>query len=143
MRWRERRRAGRRFCEMKHKRFTLEPRRWYAMLWVVRGGGQLASPIWVMEVRGLETGKGVLEVKFWHANYPEGVQDKTYVLRVVAREQGYLLGRRLQWGSKRANGDAILLAEVTPEWVETHFRRRAEGDMQAWLDKVCGRPRMA
>lgn len=64
---------------------VLEPRHWYAMEITMENGEQHHSPVWVMDVAGQKTGKGTLNLAFWHAAYPEGVRDKRYrwhVLRV-------------------------------------------------------------
>lgn len=116
--------------------FTLNRHRWYAMQVVLRNGTQHVSPVWIFEVRALKSGKGIMQLHFWHANYPEGVQDKVYDLRVIRREPGYLLAERQDDGSKAL----VLLSEVTSEWIGTHFRQAPDGDLQAWLDRQCAHP---
>ena len=116
--------------------FTLTPRRWYAMLCVFADGEQHASPIWVSDLRAGKTGRGILELDFWHANYTEGVQDKTYALHVLRREPGYLLTEQRETGVRRI----VLLSEVTASWLRTHFRQEAVGDLQELLDRECPHP---
>jgi hypothetical protein len=129
---------------VKPQPFTLERHRWYAMQIVLPSGGQYFSPIWIFETCPLQTGKKLLQVSFWHAHYPEGVQDKVYDLRVLRRTKalnasyrGYLLAERTGSSSK----DLILLSEITADWIQTHFRKSSEGDLQQWLDRQCPHPR--
>jgi hypothetical protein len=119
---------------LRERQLTLRPQRWYAMLTVHPEGAQDVSPIWLKEVRELPSGKGLLELTFWHANYPAGVQFKSYALRVLRREMGFLLAERHDVESK----DLVLVSDITKEWVEHHFRESPTGWIQKWLDQRCG-----
>jgi hypothetical protein len=125
---------------MKRRAFTLQRHRWYAMQVIFPSSGQHFSPIWIYEVIPQQTGKNRLKLSFWHANYPEGVQHKVYELHVLRRtsehtvnplHEGYLLAERKAEGDKQL----ILLTAITTEWIETHFRKIPEGDLQTWLDR--------
>ena len=116
--------------------FTLTPRRWYAMLCILPDGTQHASPVWIFAAHARKTGAGLLEMDFWHANYPEGVQRKTYLLRVLRRAAAYLIAERHDEPEK----SPVILAEVSREWLRAHFQHEATGDLQAWLDRSCPHP---
>jgi len=49
------------------------------------------SPIWVQEFAPQKTGARMLQPHFYHANYPEGVQEKVYDLHILHRSDGDLL----------------------------------------------------
>jgi hypothetical protein len=130
---------------MKQHPFTLQRHRWYAMQVILPSGGQEFSPIWIYDVLPQQTGKKLLQLSFWHANYPEGVRNKVYDLHVLRRTSwhalnakyaGYLMAERKLEEKKQV----ILLTAVTAEWVETHFRMTPEGDLQEWLDLQCPHP---
>jgi hypothetical protein len=115
---------------------TLERHRWYAMLRQHAFGAQDYAPIWIEEVKPMQSGKGLLEVAFWDANYPAGVRDKVYRLRVLRREAGFILAERQDYEPK----ELVVISEMTGEWVRHHFRETPVGDVQAWLDGRCGHP---
>jgi hypothetical protein len=106
------------------------------MMRLYPSGGMNYSPIWIEEVKPMQSGKGLLEVAFWDGNYPEGVQNEVYLLRVMRRAAGSLLTERQDYKPK----ELVLISEMTGEWVRHHFRETPEGDLQAWLDRWCGHP---
>ncbi len=59
-----------------------------------------SSVIRVLAVRPLRLGKRLLELDFYHANYPDGVRSKTYLLKVLMRQR-HLLTASLDDGSDR------------------------------------------
>lgn len=69
-------------------RFELRVGQWFGMDRI----GRDRSPVKIRSVEPLKTGKGSLEVGFFHAFYPAGVQDKVYRLRIIARTKGNLVG---------------------------------------------------
>jgi hypothetical protein len=73
------------------------------------------SPVQVCGVSPYGGGKRRFELEFFHANYPAGVQRKTYVVETIVREKNYLLGRVIDSES------IILLFELTEEWLDKHF----------------------
>lgn len=76
--------------------FAVQTRTWYAMEYVFPSAGRHFSPIWIDEITPLKTGAGLLRLRFFHANYPEGVRDKVYDLQVLQRKRhpGFLRARR-------------------------------------------------
>ena len=99
------------------------------------------SPIWVEEITPLKTGVGMLRLRLFHANYPEGVQDKVYDLRVVQRFDGHLLALRRSDGREDAT---VILESITREWFVHHFpnlrlRHDSDSSFTTELDRVTGR----
>jgi len=95
------------------------------------------SPIYVYEIRPLKTGRGVFELVFYHANYPEGVQTKEYVLRTLKRSAGHLVAER---PSDDGNAPTVLLHGISGKWLDQHFPhffREVEksADVQAYLNR--------
>ncbi|MDD3180477.1 MAG: hypothetical protein PHQ04_09020 [Opitutaceae bacterium] len=69
------------------------------------------------------------------------MQQKSFVLKVLCRERGYLLAA-MQQGEGEV---ALLFTEITNEWLQKHFPelRRADSpqiSIQEWLDRACGHP---
>lgn len=120
-------------------RLTLQPRTWYALDYLTAAGSRHASPIWVTEVVPAKTGNGELLLHFHHANYPEGVQDKAYRLRVLRRTPAFIVAERVD---APAPCPLVLLTEVTAAWIQLHWPqyRVQAGDLQAWCDEAIGRP---
>ena len=77
------------------------------------------SPIWVSRVAPKKRGKGLLRIEFYHANYPEGVRDKGYDLKVLHRDIGYLLAMRVD--EKQKPLGTMILETATLEWMERTF----------------------
>ena len=112
-------------------KFTLDPRRWYSALFLLPNGEQHSSPVWITAIRAMSKGMGMMELDFWQANYPQGVQDKSYSLRVIRRESGYLLAERKEDQGK----NLLLLREVTARWIASEYQEQVLGDVQDWLDR--------
>ena len=104
------------------KRFTLRARQWYACMLL---GDEFASamramsptPIRIDRVTPLATGNRILEVSFFHANYPQGVQDKTYRLQTIHRGENGLLARSTDHNPPRF----LYVTVITPEWLKHNF----------------------
>lgn len=118
------------------KKFQLETARWYpAHLLGPEFGpddGHAFSPIQIKDVRPLKTGKGLLELSFFHHNYPEGVQDKNYRLRIITHESTFIFAVR-----EGMSGDVryLLITDLSWLWLGKHYGlRSAHGeDVQQWL----------
>lgn len=104
-------------------RFTLQLRRWYAMLLL---GDEFnppgmhmgsPSPIHIEEVTSLKTGQSLFELSFFHANYPEGVQGKTYTLKTIHRGQSGLLAQSIHHDPPRF----LYVTELTLQWLRHNF----------------------
>ena len=124
-------------------RFTLQPRRWYAC--TLLGDEFSASdmctlsptPIRINAVEPLATGDRKFKLAFFHANYPEGVQDKVYNLQTVHRGQRGILARSLEHSPPRF----LYVTEITCQWI-SHYWPELECDpdaIQASLDRGLGR----
>lgn len=117
-------------------RFTLKPDRWYACELI---GDEFDedlcsySPIRIHSLSMLGTGSRLFELHFYHANYPEGVRDKTYKLETIERGAKFLL-------SKSRDHDPVRFLKIYDiDW--SWLCRRglnnidSEFDVQTWLDR--------
>ena len=117
-------------------RFTLQPDQWYACEFI---GDEFVedkcsySPIKTRDVQPDKSGGRTFILRFYHANYPEGVRDKSYYLQTIERGRSLLLAKSLDHDPPRF----LQIYEITPEWVSRHFRRtnRNIHDIQAWLNE--------
>jgi hypothetical protein len=102
------------------KRFTLEPRKWYAwqMFPGYSGDANLpySSPIYVQQADPQRKGTGHLRLAFMNALYAQGVQDFTLDLRVVLRRELYMIAE-LDYGVGGAER-SVVISDVTFEWLE-------------------------
>lgn len=99
------------------------------------------SPVWVRAVVPKQRGAGVLQLDFYHANYPESVRDKVYDLRVVHRAEGYLLALRVSEDTGAVQG-TVILQSITTDWMTEHFPSlviRSGIPLAGELDRVTGR----
>ena len=71
-----------------------------------------ASPIRIDRVRPLGTGRREVELGFFHACYPEGVQDKVYRLRILHRSRHQLPAVQLD-----GDGQMLRLGAITRAWL--------------------------
>lgn len=118
-------------------RFTLLPGHWYAAELIGDEFGpeqdcRSYSPIRVDRFEPM-TGRKI-SLMFYHANYPEGVRDKTYILTTIQRGQHFLLARCLDSKPDRL----LLIYAITGTWVKEHFNSSfdAPGDsIGRWLER--------
>lgn len=116
-------------------RFTLQPGNWYACEII---GDEFEddlcsySPIRVDHVRPLKTGKRTFELGFYHANYPEGVQEKTYTLETIERGRRFMLARSTNHEPTRL----LQLYDIDWSWLERHHhvQRARDITVERWLD---------
>lgn len=71
-----------------------------------------ASPIRIDRVRPLGTGRSELELTFFHACYPEGVQEKIYRLRILHRVGQHLIAVRVD-----ADDCTLRFSVITRAWL--------------------------
>ena len=117
-------------------RFALEKRKWYACEFI---GDEFEadccsySPIRVHHVRPLQTGKRTFELDFYHANYPEGVRNKTYTLETIERGGRFILARSTSHEPTRL----LQIYRLDWTWLERHFDvSPARGtEVETWLDR--------
>ena len=124
----------------KMRRFTLEIGKWYACEMIgdefsdVHSADQCSySPIKIHSIMPTGSGNRFFSLHFYHANYPGGVRDKTYNLRMIERGANMLLACSTEHDPARI----LQIYEITPEWVMTHFPglNPDRNDVQGWLDR--------
>lgn len=98
------------------------------------------SPIYVHEAVPRHSGKREIEIRFFHANYPEGVQEKSYTVSVLHREAGVLAGRTEHAPAGKATHALIVLRALSLDWMRLHFREwsaalEADEPLAAQLDR--------
>ena len=117
-------------------RFTVKTNRWYACELI---GDEFEvdvcsySPIKIQRFDTDGSGNRTFTLHFYHANYPEGVRDKTYNLRTIERADKFLLAKSLDHIPVRI----LQIYEITYEWIERHFPhlKHDNNDLQAWLNR--------
>jgi hypothetical protein len=123
---------------MDSKNLTVLPDHWYAAELFGASGASTnptLSPILVSKVEALKTGQGLMRLSFYHANYPEGVRDKVYDLRVVARSHDYLAAVRTERGSNCL----MIVIPITRDWLRINFPTlavTATDDLHGFLTKA-------
>jgi ADP-ribosyl-[dinitrogen reductase] hydrolase len=103
-------------------RFTLEPRNWYAMELISPEFEQevrRCSPIRVDAVELAGNGSRRFDLSFFHAAYPEGVQNKVYTIQTIQRTDHFLLGRVAD------TSRLVLLLKLSDSWLNQHFDKQA------------------
>jgi len=107
----------------KQRRFTLERGKWYAADFIADDvpssmeGGYGYSPIYVLGISPNKSGKRLFDLKFYHANYPAGVNDKEYSLKTVHRGNTYILAHTTNHKSIRF----LCIHDLTEKWMRKHF----------------------
>jgi len=120
-------------------RFTLWPRSWYAAELIGdEFGDELRSysAIRVESVSPSRSGERRLDLIFYHANYPDGVRNKTYSLQTIERGRRFLLARSLQHDPVRL----LLIYDISWDWLNSHFGiepQNGSADVQRWLAEHC------
>lgn len=122
------------------KRFSLERGRWYACEIIgdefddVFGPDQCSySPIKIHSITPDKSGKRIFHLDFYHANYPEGVQNKSYTLRTIERGHRVMLARITDCDTPRF----LQIYDITYDWIGSHFPhlKPCRTDLYDWLDK--------
>lgn len=128
---------ARRDQEMKARlQYTLQPGSWYACQFIgdeFVGESASCSPIKVLCVTPLKTGKGLMSLEFYHANYPEGVRTKEYVVKVLLRGARYVLLQSTNHDPERV----LLIHAIDSTWMRRYFPsvQLIEGDVTRWLER--------
>jgi hypothetical protein len=117
-------------------RLRLERGKWYAAEFLGEGlirSGHRYSSIRVDQIIPLKTGNRIFELQFLHANYPGGVQDKTYRLQTLHAGKDYPLTRSVGSGPVRF----LLIYDIDAEWINQHFNFELNSSESAvaWLNK--------
>lgn len=119
-------------------RFTLNPGTWYAMEFLSTDDGnfrRMYSPVKIMSIHPKGNGKGLFDLQFFHANYPEGVQTKLYTLRTLQRTPTYLFAERMEQSPPRMG---VLLHDLTTEWLFLHSDIKEPGSsgVQVTMNRI-------
>ena len=120
---------------MGEQRFTLGRGEWYAVDFIADDvpnsmeGGYGYSPIYIIEINPRKSGERLFDLKFFHANYPQGVKQKKYFLETVHRGNIYLLART----KDRTPVRFLCIHELTKKWAIMHFDMDPEMSVQEWL----------
>jgi hypothetical protein len=117
-------------------RFRIQPQRWYACQFIGDGFSDSLhaySPIKVRAIKPMRTGERTFQLDFYHANYPEGVRDKSYELTTIQRGSTMVLTRSRQHDPARF----LLIASLTNGWLNQHFPSLEveTQDLEGWLDR--------
>lgn len=115
-------------------RFALQKSRWYAAEIIGEEFGseiRSYSPIRVDEIT--PKGNRKFELKFYHANYPEGVRNKVYELQTLERNKNFVLAR----SSFHQPTRWLLIYAITTEWLNNHFgvARDEVLNVETWLER--------
>ena len=89
------------------------------------------SPIRVEGIRLGHDGTRQFHLDVYHANYPQGVQDKRYHLNTIERTKDVILARRCDHKPTRW----LLFHALSPKWITDHFNvaLRRDADVEQWL----------
>jgi len=117
-------------------RFTLEPGNWYAA--EILGEEfepkiRSLSPIRINQIESKKMKNRILEIDFYHANYPEGVRDKQYRLKTLERNTQFYLGRSSDHNPARL----LLIYQITADWLRLNFRANItdRDNVDEWLER--------
>jgi len=116
-------------------RFTLQKNNWYACELI---GDEFNedkcsySPIRVYKIKPLGSGQRKFILSFYHANYPEGVNDKKYKLRTIQRGKAFILAKSIGHNPPRY----LQIYDIDEGWLKRHFNIKLNGvDYKEWLDR--------
>jgi len=117
-------------------RFTLESRKWYSAEIIgeeFSNSIRSYTPIKVHAVKQESKGDRVFHLEFYHANYPDGVKDKTYKLQTIERNSEFILALSLGQSPKRF----LLIYPMSKEWLVDKFGVNIEPGQSAeeWLEQ--------
>lgn len=116
--------------------FTLEQGAWYACEFIGYEFDEdrcSYSPIRVNKLNLLKTGNGVIRLDFYHANYSEGVRDKSYELAMLERGSRYILAI----GRKHNPTRVMQIYDIDWLWMNRHFPMIGDRsvEIQTWLSR--------
>lgn len=119
-------------------RFTLQLGGWYAAELIgdeFPESGDLCSysPIRVDRIEPLKSGHRRFRLSFFHANYPSGVQNKTYLLTTLHRGRKHILAK-----SDHEPARMLLIYPISTEWLRRHFNAQlnSRDEMLRWLNRI-------
>ena len=117
-------------------RFSLKRDKWYACEFI---GDEFDkdkcsySPIRIYDIKPFNNGKREYFLKFYHANYPEGVRDKEYKLRTIEIGNTYLLAKAIEYSPPRF----LQIYHIDHAWLKRHFGSIVDDRIKCeeWLDR--------
>jgi hypothetical protein len=119
------------------KGFPVIPGRWYACEimgdffknWEDR---RSYSPIRIDGIEPSAIEDGIFLLRVYHANYPEGVRDKVYKLKVLERGDSYMIAKSLDHTPARI----LQVYDIDAAWISRHFPEVEViiDDVQEWLN---------
>jgi hypothetical protein len=117
------------------RRFTLVKNQWYACEII---GDEFVedkcsySPIRVDQIKPLGNGNREFLLRFYHANYPEGIRNKEYRLRSIERAATFLIAESVEHTQKRI----FQIYDIDNRWMERHFKdiQLRGTDCKDWLN---------
>ncbi len=115
-------------------RFTLQSGHWYAAEFIGDEFGAGAefrsrSAIRVDAVAPIQSGQRRFELSFYHANYPEGVRDKVYILQTLERCGHFIMARSVDHSPVRL----LFIYDISWLWLRSHFGVQQPSDS----DDIC------
>jgi len=106
------------------KRFTIERGKWYAMEYLHGDDPDAVfehfSPIYVFDVVPKKSGRGYLDLDFWHLNYPLGVNRKVYSLRTLHRAVSCLVSTRADQDGPAWARPTVIIKHMSEGWLQRH-----------------------
>jgi len=103
---------------MATKKLMLSPGSWY--VWQMYPGYSTVpyvSPIRILDVRPLKTGRKELEISFYNAFYAPGVRDFTTALRMLAHQAQFLMALIAPFESTEDEQRACVIHDLSDEWI--------------------------
>jgi len=98
----------------------LVPDRWYGWQMVPGYFGErnvpYFSPMRVVSITPLKTGRGILKMSFWNILYAEGVQDFNLDLRVLKHEANYMIGE-IHYAASGPDDRSAVISHIEFDWI--------------------------
>lgn len=115
------------------EKFSIKIRFWYAMEYLGANASDSThhfSPIYIQSIHQQNTGASRLDIEFFHANYPQGVQNKLYKVKVLDRTESFIVAKRVD-----VVEDVLIIHELSWDWMKQHFVdfRLPDGNIQKVL----------
>ncbi len=105
---------------LNRERFTLNESEWYAAEIIseeFESKIRSYSPIKVLRLETKKSGRSLFSLHFYHANYPAGVRDKVYELKMVERTPSFILAKTTEHPVTRY----LLIYAIGGDWLRKHF----------------------
>jgi hypothetical protein len=133
------------------EQFKIIEKRWFAWQMIPGYIGERSvpycSPIFVENVKPLNSGKGIINIQFIIVFYAEGTQSFSLNIKVLKRAENYLIGD-LKYSLNEDSGKCAVISHIEFEWVkrfcpELWYNRPpsscsniASGSISKYLDEV-------